>query len=159
MTLDKLSESERQEVFEAFGPDEDMQLFGRGLRRRLPSMLDGNQKRIRMAYSLLFALPGTPVLFYGEEIGMGENLAIEGRMSVRSPMQWTDEEHGGLLEGSPLTPPKACGRGTLRTAGGQRRDATSRPRLPPQLDGTIDPTPAGDAGARLGDLDGARNRC
>ena len=51
-----------------------MQLFGRGLRRRLPTMLDGDQQRIRMVYSLLFSLPGTPVLFYGEEIGMGENL-------------------------------------------------------------------------------------
>ena len=70
--MDKLSEEERQEVFDAFGPDADMQVFGRGLRRRLPSMLDGDQQRIRMAYSLLFALPGTPVLFYGEEIGMGE---------------------------------------------------------------------------------------
>jgi trehalose synthase len=101
LTLDKLSEEERQEVFDAFGPDPDMQLFGRGLRRRLPSMLDGDQQRIRMAYSLLFALPGTPVLFYGEEIGMGENLAIDGRMSVRSPMQWTDEENGGFSKARP----------------------------------------------------------
>jgi trehalose synthase len=101
LTLDKLSEEERQEVFEAFGPDADMQLFGRGLRRRLPSMLDGDQQRIRMAYSLLFALPGTPVLFYGEEIGMGENLAIDGRMSVRSPMQWTDEQNGGFSKARP----------------------------------------------------------
>ena len=58
-----------------------MQLYGRGLRRRLPTMLGGDQRRIRMAYSLMFSLPGTPTLFYGEEIGMGENLAIEGRMS------------------------------------------------------------------------------
>jgi trehalose synthase len=101
LTLDKLSEQERQEVFDAFGPDEDMQLFGRGLRRRLPSMLDGDQQRIRMAYSLLFSLPGTPVLFYGEEIGMSENLAIEGRMSVRSPMQWTDERNGGFSKARP----------------------------------------------------------
>jgi glycosidase len=101
LTLDKLSEEERQEVFDAFGPDADMQLFGRGLRRRLPSMLDGDQQRIRMAYSLLFALPGTPVLFYGEEIGMSENLAIDGRMSVRSPMQWTDEQNGGFSKARP----------------------------------------------------------
>ena len=59
-------------------------------------MLDGNQAAIRMVYSLVFALPGTPVLFYGEEIGMGENLDIEGRLSVRSPMQWSDERHGGF---------------------------------------------------------------
>jgi glycosidase len=58
-----------------------MQIFGRGLRRRLPPMLDGDPRRLRMVYSLLFALPGTPVLFYGEEIGMGENLDAEGRMS------------------------------------------------------------------------------
>ena len=73
-----------------------MQLYGRGLRRRLPTMLEGNQQRLRMVYSLMFSLPGTPVLFYGEEIGMGENLAIEGRMSVRAPMQWSEERHGGF---------------------------------------------------------------
>jgi trehalose synthase len=92
LTLDQLSDDEREEVFAAFGPDESMQLFGRGLRRRLPTMLDGDQQRIRLVYSLLFSLPGTPVLFYGEEIGMGENLDIDGRLSVRTPMQWTGEE-------------------------------------------------------------------
>ena len=54
-----------------------------------------------MAYSLLFSLPGTPVLFYGEEIGMGENLAIDGRLSVRTPMQWTDEKNGGFSTAPP----------------------------------------------------------
>ncbi|WP_210506283.1 alpha-amylase family protein [Naasia sp. SYSU D00057] len=96
LTLDKLSEEERQEVFAAFGPDPSMQLYGRGLRRRLPPMVDGDPRRIRLAYSLLFALPGTPTLFYGEEIGMGENLAIEGRSSVRTPMQWTPGVNGGF---------------------------------------------------------------
>jgi maltose alpha-D-glucosyltransferase/alpha-amylase len=97
-SLDKLTEAERQEVFRAFGPKPDMQLFGRGLRRRLPTMMDGDQARLRMAYSLMFALPGAPVLFYGEEIGMAENLEIEGRMSVRSPMQWSERENGGFSE-------------------------------------------------------------
>jgi len=96
LTLDKLSDEERSEVFEAFGPEDKFQLFGRGLRRRLPTMLDGDQRRIRMIYSLAFSLPGTPVLFYGEEIGMAENLDIEGRMSVRSPMQWSQDAHGGF---------------------------------------------------------------
>ncbi len=96
LTLDKLTEKERQEVFAAFGPDPDMQLYDRGLRRRLPPMLDGDPRRIRMAYSLLFSLPGTPVLFYGEEIGMGENLAAEGRQAVRTPMQWTPGRNGGF---------------------------------------------------------------
>ncbi|GLZ28931.1 alpha-amylase [Lentzea sp. NBRC 105346] len=88
LTLDKLSDSERQEVFEAFGPSKDMQLYGRGLRRRLPGMLNHDMRRIRMVYSLLFSLPGTPVLFYGEEIGMEEDLSQEGRLAVRTPMEW-----------------------------------------------------------------------
>jgi trehalose synthase len=96
LTLDKLSDEEREEVFAAFGPDPDMQVYGRGLRRRLPPMLDGDPRRIRMVYSLLFSLPGTPVLFYGEEIGMGEDLALDGRMAVRTPMQWTSAPNGGF---------------------------------------------------------------
>jgi trehalose synthase len=100
LTLDKLTESERQEVFDAFGPEERMQVYGRGLVRRLPTMLDGDPRRIRMVYSLLFSLPGTPVLFYGEEIGMGENLDAEGRMAVRTPMQWNGGKNGGFSDAS-----------------------------------------------------------
>ncbi|WP_245686636.1 alpha-amylase family protein [Paracoccus tibetensis] len=100
-SLDKLTEAERQQVFKAFGPKEDMQLFGRGLRRRIPTMLKGDQDHIRLVYSLIFALPGAPVLFYGEEIGMAENLDIPGRMSVRSPMQWSDEPNGGFSSAPP----------------------------------------------------------
>ncbi|CAN5463582.1 alpha-amylase family protein [soil metagenome] len=101
LTLDKLSDEERQEVFAAFGPDPDMQVYGRGLRRRLPTMLEGDPRRIRMAYSLLFSLPGTPVLFYGEEIGMGENLDAEGRLAVRTPMQWSSGRNGGFSDAAP----------------------------------------------------------
>jgi glycosidase len=101
LTLDKLTDEERQEVFAAFGPDPEMQLYGRGLRRRLPPMLDGDAERIRMVYSLLFSLPGTPVLFYGEEIGMGENLAAEGRNAVRTPMQWSSGPNGGFSTAPP----------------------------------------------------------
>lgn len=96
LTLDKLSEEERQEVFAAFGPEPEMQIYGRGLIRRLPPMLGGDRQRIRMVYSLLFALPGTPVLFYGEEIGMGENLAAGDRNAVRTPMQWDGSANGGF---------------------------------------------------------------
>jgi glycosidase len=96
LTLDRLDDDERTEVFRAFGPEPHHQLFGRGLRRRLPTMLDGDQRRMRMVYSLAFSLPGTPVLLYGEEIGMAENLAVDGRMSVRSPMQWSSEPQGGF---------------------------------------------------------------
>jgi trehalose synthase len=101
LTLDKLTEKQRQEVFDAFGPDPDMQVYGRGLRRRLPPMLGGDPRRVRMVYSLLFSLPGTPVLFYGEEIGMGEELSAEGRSAVRTPMQWTSGRNGGFSDAPP----------------------------------------------------------
>jgi glycosidase len=78
-----------------------MQLYDRGLRRRLPTMLGGDQQRLRMAYSLMYAMPGTPTLFYGEEIGMGENLAIDGRLSVRTPMQWTSAPDAGFTTAPP----------------------------------------------------------
>ncbi|TDE97366.1 trehalose synthase [Occultella glacieicola] len=100
LTLDKLTVEERQEVFTAFGPEPQMQLYGRGLKRRLPPMLAGDPRRIRMAYSLMFSLPGTPTIYYGEEIGMGEDLAAEGRMAVRTPMQWSDGRSGGFSTAS-----------------------------------------------------------
>jgi maltose alpha-D-glucosyltransferase/alpha-amylase len=115
-------------VFAAFGPDEELQLYGRGLRRRLPTMVDGDERRIRMMYSLAFSLPGTPVLFYGEEIGMAENLAIEGRYSVRSPMQWSAEPKAGFTTADkPCRPlvedgPFAFGELNVTT---QRRDPDS----------------------------------
>jgi hypothetical protein len=92
---------ERQECFDVFGPDEDMQAYGRGLRRRLPTMLSDDRGRMEMAYSLLLSLPGTPVLFYGEEIGMGENLSVHGRSAVRTPMQWSPAHGAGFSTADP----------------------------------------------------------
>ncbi|MFC5289495.1 alpha-amylase family protein [Actinokineospora guangxiensis] len=130
LTLDKLSEDERAEVFAAFGPSPDMQLYGRGLRRRLPPMLDGDPRWIRMVYSLLFSLPGTPVLYYGEEIGMGENLAVEGRFSVRTPMQWQPDPVGaGFSPADPKTfpapPPSGPYAPTAVNVQSQRHDPDS----------------------------------
>jgi trehalose synthase len=101
LTLDKLTDAEREEVFAALAPEEEMRIFGRGIRRRVPPMLGSDRRRIELVYSLLFSLPGTPVLLYGEEIGMGENLAAEGRMSVRTPMQWTAAPGGGFSDADP----------------------------------------------------------
>ncbi|MBW4681287.1 MAG: alpha-amylase family protein [Microcoleus vaginatus WJT46-NPBG5] len=96
LTLDQLSEEERKEIFAAFAPDENMQIYGRGIRRRLPPMLGGNRHHVELVYSLLFSLPGTPLLRYGDEIGMGDDLSLEGRTSVRTVMQWSGEENGGF---------------------------------------------------------------
>jgi trehalose synthase len=122
LTLDKLSEAEREEVFAAFGPEPEHQLYGRGLRRRLPSMVGEDQDRIRLAYSLVFSLPGTPVLFYGEEIGMRESLEIPGRLSVRSPMQWSSERHRGFTTADEPGRPPAPGDAEVAA---QRRDPDS----------------------------------
>ena len=97
LTLDRLTGAEKLEVFAAFGPKKTMQVYDRGLRRRLAAMLDGDQDRLRLVLSLLFSLPGTPVIFYGDEIGMGENLAAKGRLAVRTPMQWNAGPQRRLL--------------------------------------------------------------
>src|SRR3712207_8442470 len=115
-SLDKLSEDERAEVFAAFGPEERMQVYGRGLVRRLPPMLDGDPRRVRMVYSLMFSLPGTPVLFYGEEIGMGESLQAEGRLAVRTPMQWTAGRNGGFSTAPAAKLPGPVGEGGFAPA-------------------------------------------
>ncbi|MEL4319678.1 alpha-amylase family protein [Leifsonia sp. YIM 134122] len=101
LTLDKLSDAEREEVFDAFAPEDWMRVYGRGIARRLPPMLGGDPRRVKLVYSLLFSLPGTPVLFYGEELGMGENEELGGRLTVRSPMQWTSERNGGFSRAIP----------------------------------------------------------
>jgi maltose alpha-D-glucosyltransferase / alpha-amylase len=87
--LSRLTNEQKAEVFAKFGPDEDMQLYGRGIRRRLAPMLGNDRRRLELAYSLQFTLRGTPVLRYGEEIGMGDDLSLEGRDSIRTPMQWS----------------------------------------------------------------------
>jgi maltose alpha-D-glucosyltransferase/alpha-amylase len=94
--LSRLTATQRAEVFEQFGPDENMQLYGRGIRRRLAPMLGNDRAHIELAYSLQFSLRGTPVLRYGEEIGMGDDLSLEGRDSIRTPMQWSLTANGGF---------------------------------------------------------------
>ena len=96
LDLGRLSDEERQKVFDRFGPEENMQLYNRGIRRRLFPML-GNRQQIELAYSLLFSLPGTPVIRYGDEIGMGEDLDLKERNAVRTPMQWSDDPQSGFF--------------------------------------------------------------
>jgi maltose alpha-D-glucosyltransferase/alpha-amylase len=96
LNLSQLTKDQRGTICDVFAPKAGMQIYDRGLRRRLAPMFDGDQARLRMAYSLLFGLPGAPMLFYGEEIGMGENLDVPGRYAVRTPMQWTAYNHGGF---------------------------------------------------------------
>ena len=93
--LARLSNRQRKDVFESFGPETNMQLYERGIRKRLASMLN-NPDQLKMAYSLLYALPGTPVIRSGEEIGMGDDLTLQERLSVRTPMQWNGSKNAGF---------------------------------------------------------------
>jgi maltose alpha-D-glucosyltransferase/alpha-amylase len=95
LDLGRLPDEHREACFAAFAPEPNMQLYGRGIRRRLAPML-AEPKRIELAYSLLFSLPGTPVIRYGEEIGMGEDLTLKERYAIRTPMQWSGERNGGF---------------------------------------------------------------
>jgi trehalose synthase len=96
LTLDKLTVSQREEVFAAFAPRSDMRIYGHGIRRRTAPMLGGDGPQLRMAWSLMFSLPGTPVIFMGDEIGMGEQRRIPDRYAVRVPMHWTAQRNGGF---------------------------------------------------------------
>jgi maltose alpha-D-glucosyltransferase/alpha-amylase len=78
-----------------------MRLYGRGIRRRLAPMLRGDERHIELAYALQFSLPGTPALRYGEEIGMGEDLSLDGREAVRTPMHWDGTPNAGFSTATP----------------------------------------------------------
>jgi maltose alpha-D-glucosyltransferase/alpha-amylase len=96
LDLGRLTQEQRERVFEEFGPEPRMQLYERGIRRRLAPMFDGDRRRLELAYSLMFTLPGTPVIRYGDEIGMGEDLSLKERAAVRTPMQWSSEPNAGF---------------------------------------------------------------
>lgn len=93
--LGRLTKKQREMVYAKFGPEKQMQLYNRGIRRRLAPML-GNQLQLQLAYSLMFSLPGTPVLRYGDEIGMGDDLRLKERNPVRTPMQWSEDPNAGF---------------------------------------------------------------
>src|SRR5439155_121479 len=98
LDLGRLSEEERQKVFARFAPEKHMQLYDRGIRRRLAPMLGGDRRWLELAYSLMFTLPGTPVVRYGDELGMGDDLSLPERECARTPMQWSNEPQGGFTK-------------------------------------------------------------
>ena len=128
LDLGRLTEEQRQRVFACFGPEKEMQLYERGIRRRLAPMLNGDRRRIELAYSLMFTLPGTPVLRYGDEIGMGDDLKLPERNCARTPMQWSTEPHAGFTKSNkPILPVVSDGPYGYQhvNAAEQRRDPNS----------------------------------
>jgi maltose alpha-D-glucosyltransferase / alpha-amylase len=128
LDLGRLTEEQRQRVFDCFGPEKEMQLYERGIRRRLAPMLNGDRRRIELAYSLMFTLPGTPVVRYGDEIGMGDDLNLPERNCARTPMQWSTEPHAGFTKSDkPILPVISDGAYGYQhvNAAEQRRDPNS----------------------------------
>jgi maltose alpha-D-glucosyltransferase/alpha-amylase len=128
LDLGRLEEKERQAVFAAFGPEKEMQLYDRGIRRRLAPMLEGDRRRLELAYSLMMTLPGTPVVRYGDEIAMGDNLKLPERNCARTPMQWSTEPNAGFTKSNkPVMPVISAGPYGFEhvNVAAQRRDPNS----------------------------------
>ena len=142
LDLSRLTDEQRQDAFAVFAPRADMQLYGRGIRRRLAPMLRADRRHIELAYALQFAMPGTPVLRYGEEIGMAEDLSLPGRDALRTPMQWDDGPNGGFSSANPddlVSPVRMTGKYGARAVNvrGQQRDSRSLLRWFEQLIGVV----------------------
>src|ERR1700723_3136429 len=128
LDLGRLTKAQRQVVFEKFGPDKNMQLYDRGIRRRLAPMLGGDRRRLELAYSLMMTLPGTPVIRYGDEIAMGDNLKLPERNCARTPMQWSTEPNAGFTKSNkPVMPVISAGPYGFEhvNVAAQRRDPNS----------------------------------
>jgi maltose alpha-D-glucosyltransferase/alpha-amylase len=128
LDLGRLPKRQRAAIFAAFGPEKTHQLYDRGIRRRLAPMLDSDRRRLELAYSLMLTLPGTPVFRYGDEIAMGDDLSLPERECARTPMQWSNEPHGGFTKSdTPVSPVIANGPYGYRhlNVAIQRRDPNS----------------------------------
>ena len=112
-------------------------------------MLGNDRRRLELAFSLLFSLPGTPMMQYGDEIGIGDNLRLPERECARTPMQWTSEEHGGFSRARRIVRP-VIDDAVLRLREGERRRPAPRSALAPQLDRADDPHAQGMPGDQLG---------
>jgi maltose alpha-D-glucosyltransferase / alpha-amylase len=95
LTLEMVTDEERDYMYEEYAKDPRMRL-NLGIRRRLAPLLDNGRDEIELMHAILFSLPGSPVLYYGDEIGMGDNVYLGDRDGVRTPMQWTGDRNGGF---------------------------------------------------------------
>jgi maltose alpha-D-glucosyltransferase/alpha-amylase len=102
LTLEMVTPEEREWMWEQYAPEPRMKL-NLGIRRRLAPLLENDRRKIELANSLLFTLPGSPIIYYGDEIGMGDNIDLSDRNGVRTPMQWDDSTNAGFTTGQPYT--------------------------------------------------------
>jgi len=100
LTLEMVTDEERDYMYQAYAADPQMRI-NVGIRRRLAPLLENSRRRIELLNSLLFSMPGTPIIYYGDEIGMGDNIYLGDRNGVRTPMQWTGDRNGGFSRADP----------------------------------------------------------
>jgi maltose alpha-D-glucosyltransferase/alpha-amylase len=100
LTLEMVTDDERDYMYQAYAADPQMRI-NVGIRRRLAPLLENSRRRIELLNSLLFSMPGTPIIYYGDEIGMGDNIYLGDRNGVRTPMQWTSDRNGGFSRADP----------------------------------------------------------
>ena len=123
LTLEMVTDSERDYLWQTYAADRRARL-NLGIRRRLAPLLERDRRRIELMNSLLLSMPGTPVIYYGDEIGMGDNIHLGDRDGVRTPMQWSPDRNGGFSRADPGSAGSAADHGSaLRLRGGQRRGA------------------------------------
>ena len=125
LTLEMVTDDERDYMYLAYSADPRMRI-NLGIRRRLAPLLDNNRRRIELLNSLLFSFPGTPILYYGDEIGMGDNIYLGDRNGVRTPMQWIAGSQRRLFA---RQPGEACtARSSWIRSGATRRSTSRRSR-------------------------------
>ena len=100
LTLEMVTDEERDYMYQAYAADPRMRI-NVGIRRRLAPLVENSRRRIELLNALLFSLPGTPVIYYGDEIGMGDNIYLGDRNGVRTPMQWTGDRNAGFSRTDP----------------------------------------------------------
>ena len=100
LTLEMVTDEERDYMYSVYADDPQMRL-NVGIRRRLAPLVENSRRRIELLNALLFSLPGTPIVYYGDEIGMGDNIYLGDRNGVRTPMQWSGDRNGGFSRADP----------------------------------------------------------
>ena len=100
LTVEMITDEERDYMYSVYANDPQMRING-GIRRRLAPLVENGRRRIELLNTLLFTLPGTPVVYYGDEIGMGDNIYLGDRNGVRTPMQWSSDRNGGFSRADP----------------------------------------------------------
>ena len=148
LTLEMVTDVERDYLWSTYANDPRARI-NLGIRRRLASLMDNDRRKIELMNSLLFSFPGTPIIYYGDEIGMGDNIYLGDRNGVRTPMQWTPDRNGGFSRSDParLYAPTIMDP-VYGYRGGQCRGAVAQPVVAAELDEAADLGAEVDAGVR-----------